>query len=286
MTVLRFKPTSSLVNDYDLFLLDIWGVIIEGDKLYPGVIDGINELMIKSKVFFVSNAPRPASVIVGKLHLWGIETAAEEIVITSGDIARTNIHNYQLSSGKVPIIYHLGEDRNTDILANLDHIPADSINDADILLISAMRDENEDLNEFDELLREAAKINIKAICANPDIMVPRRGIKGYCAGFFAEKYEKFGGKVLYTGKPHSVIYEEVFRRAPGINKNRILMIGDTYETDIEGGNNAGVHSGLVLTGNAAKYHQDYEKIDDKLKSLYDNGARLEAIPTLVTSLNS
>lgn len=36
------------------------------------------------------------------------------------------------------------------------------------------------------------------------------------------------------------------------DKNRILMIGDTLETDILGATNAGIDSALVMTGNTGR----------------------------------
>ncbi|KJV53838.1 HAD hydrolase, IA, variant 1 family protein [Orientia tsutsugamushi str. Gilliam] len=60
-----------------------------------------------------------------------------------------------------------------------------------------------------------------------------------------------GGKVVYSGKPHSEIFQAVLNTlALNVKKKKILMIGDTLETDILGANNIGIDSALVLTGNA------------------------------------
>ena len=34
-----FKHISEVLNDYDLFLFDLWGVVVENDKLYPGEVE-------------------------------------------------------------------------------------------------------------------------------------------------------------------------------------------------------------------------------------------------------
>jgi ribonucleotide monophosphatase NagD (HAD superfamily) len=71
----------------------------------------------------------------------------------------------------------------------------------------------------------------------------------YCAGHFAEKFESFGGKVTYIGKPFAPIFEEALSMHKGIKKDRVIMIGDTVTTDIFGAASIGIHSGLVTTGN-------------------------------------
>ena len=63
------------------------------------------------------------------------------------------------------------------------------------------------------------------LCSNPDTTIPKHGVLRYCAGHFAGIIEKFGGKVVYTGKPKSVIYDEVLKRNSTTKNDRILMVG-------------------------------------------------------------
>ena len=85
-----FKHISKVLNDYDLFLFDLWGVVVENDKLYPGVVESINSILAQKQGFFVSNVPRPAFIMKDRLAKWGLK-ATEEMIITSGDIARNFI---------------------------------------------------------------------------------------------------------------------------------------------------------------------------------------------------
>ena len=56
MKALEYKNIFSVVKDYDIVCLDIWGVIGE-EKSYPGVVDAINKLSsLKKSIYFVSNA--------------------------------------------------------------------------------------------------------------------------------------------------------------------------------------------------------------------------------------
>ena len=117
------------------------------------------------------------------------------------------------------------------------------------MLLTAFHDEGEDLNQYDNILKIASSLNIQALCANPDNIILNQNKKRYCAGFFATKYESFGGKVKYFGKPHTDIYVELAKRISNFEHKKTLMVGDTIDTDIKGANDYGIHSALVLTGN-------------------------------------
>lgn len=281
-----FKHISEALNDYDLFLFDLWGVVIEDDKLYSGVVESINNILKQKKVFFVSNAPRPAFTMKEKLQQWGLEGVTEEMIITSGDVARELILEEAIKLGRDKLtIYHLGADQNDDILSRFNHTITHDHTKADVFLLSLFRDENQNIREFDSLLKNiAGQDNLLKICANPDISVPKGDKIRHCAGYFAQIIEENDGEVVYTGKPKDIMYKHVFKKAGNISKDRILMIGDTFETDILGAQNSGIDSALVLTGNARKFHSMHESIDDKLLALGKRAAELKMFPTFITEL--
>lgn len=246
---------------HDVLLIDIWGVIHNGKAPYPGVLECYEQLLIQSKkILFLSNAPRPGSVLVQALNKFGISATAE-MFLSSGDLVREQLTDFsdpvfsqfQLSRRR---FYHLGAARNEDILAGLDLAGAkaecvNSVNEADFLLLTAYLDPGEDFNQYDGILEEAASRGLPVICANPDKIVMNGKALRYCAGVLAEKYKELGGTLHYYGKPHAAIYEAALKKleTQGINRTRVLMIGDTLETDIQGAIAAGINSALVLTGN-------------------------------------
>ncbi|MGL4226318.1 MAG: TIGR01459 family HAD-type hydrolase, partial [Rickettsia sp.] len=58
MDTLKLKNIFDVMDDYDVFLFDLWGVIIEGGHTYPNVVQNINKIIERKKVYFVTNAPR------------------------------------------------------------------------------------------------------------------------------------------------------------------------------------------------------------------------------------
>jgi HAD superfamily hydrolase (TIGR01459 family) len=284
VSILELKNIFSIIDDYDLFLFDLWGVVNEGDSPYLEVINTINKLVKTKQILFVTNAPRPSSVIYTRLKNWGLNLTPE-MIVTSGEIAGQLIAdsqtNFNISN---PVIYHLGHDRNPDIETIINHKITKYIHEANIMLMTCARTESEDLEEFDNLLQLAAKNAIINICANPDIISPNLGVNTYCSGYFASRLESFGGEVIYTGKPDKAIYQEAFAKLPHIPKNRILMVGDTFCTDILGANKAGIDSALVLTGNAKSFHEQYNDIDEKLMHLKRASIKEGVIPSFVIEL--
>jgi len=286
MNQLSFRHLNTSIPDYDLILFDLWGVIVEGDSTYPGVVEAINQIMTQTNVIFLTNAPRPSFRSLEILRSWGINKVVEEMIVTSGDIARQMMTEHRAHlQGKSPKIYHLGEDRNKDLLLKFEYEPTSNLDDADILLLSLYRDDHEDIHEFNSILEQAAKQpNLLILCSNPDTTIPKNGTMRYCAGYFAEIIEKFGGNVIYTGKPKSLIYERALQKHPSIKKDRILMVGDTFETDILGANKVGIHSALVLSGNSSPFHHMHESMDDKLDALQKQAKESGVMPNFVTSI--
>lgn len=282
--ILEYKHLTSIVDSYDVFLFDLWGVVIESEELYPDVIDAINNIPSNKQVLFVSNVPRTKAHMRDRLLSWGI-TAREGNIFTSGEIALELIINAnKYFNVQTPKVYHLGLDRN-NILEQTNCIITDNINDANILLITVYRDDNEDIDQFDHILKAAAARNIINICANPDIMIPNRTLSRYCAGFFAKKLEDFGGKVIYAGKPHQEIYNNIINNLITVPKSRILMIGDTFETDIAGAQLAGIHSALVLTGNAKQFHKQCSNMNAKLEALTNVAQSKSLMPNFVIQIS-
>ena len=55
---------SETINDYDVYILDLWGVLYDGGGLYPGVLECLTKLKQASKIIcLLSNAPRLAADI-------------------------------------------------------------------------------------------------------------------------------------------------------------------------------------------------------------------------------
>ena len=64
----------SIADNYDLFYIDLWGVIHNGIKLHEKAITVLNELSKKNKSFvLLTNAPRPNKTVKNFLEKMGMD---------------------------------------------------------------------------------------------------------------------------------------------------------------------------------------------------------------------
>ena len=68
---------SEIFDNYDTFIIDLWGVMHNGIKLNPKAMEAIDHLKKNSKkIVFLSNAPRPSSKVISFLMKMGTHVFA------------------------------------------------------------------------------------------------------------------------------------------------------------------------------------------------------------------
>ena len=229
----------SIVKRYDLFFIDLWGVIHNGIKLYDNSIDVLDNLAAEKKDFvLLTNAPRPNLTVISFLKKIGLKKYFEN-VYTSGEAA----HKYLISEFNKKKFFHIGPPRDYDLFKNIENNNVLNIEDADYILCTGLFDDQEkDLNYYKNLLSN--HISKKMICTNPDLIVDRGEQREYCAGSVAKSFEEIKGKVIYFGKPHPPVYN----LSTNIKNKRVLCIGDNLNTDIKGANIQNFDSLLITNG--------------------------------------
>ena len=95
---------------------------------------------------------------------------------------------------------------------------------------------------------------MSVIVANTEISYPvSKNEISIAIGGLADMVEEIIGKTFIRfGKPDAQMFMfgyELLQKKGNINKDEILMVGDTLKTDIIGGNKFGLDTALVLTGN-------------------------------------
>lgn len=248
---MRINGLRDVLDKYSSFIIDVYGVLHNGFTPYPGVLEMIDSLQDKKKIF-LSNAPRPANIVCQKINNMGININVDQI-FTSGDFFRYKFQNGMLDGKK---IYLIGEGSNKDLLADMNLNQATSMEEADAAIILTFVEEGEDMREHFSQLEEALSHNLEIYCPNPDKIVWYGSNLRYTGGYFADKYEKMGGKAHYFGKPHKEIYGHIIEKYNLVNT---LAIGDSLETDIAGANSSGIDSTLLLCGVHQK-ENDIEKL--------------------------
>jgi HAD superfamily hydrolase (TIGR01459 family) len=256
--VSRMQALSSIfdiTDQFDAFLCDLWGVIHDGEYLYPNVLETLEALNAAGKqIMFLSNAPRSADSVIQKMKQMGVKREWYLGALTSGEAARRylmDIPKYAVEGNQFlkGNYYYQGFESDIAILEGLPQQRVATIKDADFMICSNFDHFFQPYGEISSKLEMAAKRDLPMLCINPDIEVVKiDGRRVLCSGWLAARYEELGGKVGYIGKPHSLVYEMAMQDLAGIAKDRIAMIGDNLLTDIKGGKAAGIATILVTQG--------------------------------------
>ena len=229
----------SIVSKYDLFFIDIWGVVHNGIKLYANAVKVLEELSkIKKKFILLTNAPRPNLTVINTLKGMGLNKFSET-VFTSGEASL----RYILEKFNKKKFFHLGPTRDFDLFKKFKNNKVNSIDDSDYILCSGLFEEHEDDLEYYKILL-STQLSKKMICTNPDLIVDRGNKREYCAGSIAKSFKEINGEVVYFGKPYAPVYE----LAANIKNKKILCIGDNLNTDIKGAMNQNFDSLFITSG--------------------------------------
>ena len=264
---LDLNGLQSIADNYDLFYIDLWGVVHNGVNLHEKAIAVLNELLKKNKMFvLLTNAPRPNKTVQNFLEKMGMDRVLRDHVFTSGEAAL----NYLKKSYLLKKFYHIGPPRDFDLFYLFEKNKCEDISDSEYLLCTGLFDDHDkDLKFYKDLLKK--HITKKMICTNPDLIVDRGEVRELCAGSVAMVFEKMGGEVVYFGKPHPEVYNQSID-----NKNKkILAIGDNLNTDIRGANLLNYDSLLISNG----IHRN----EIKNKGIQDVSKEYEAVVNFIQS---
>jgi HAD superfamily hydrolase (TIGR01459 family) len=272
---------ADLVERYDGFILDLWGVIHDGQQLYAGAHDCLLALKAANKrVVLLSNAPRRAALAELNLQRMGIFPDCYDMLITSGEIVFRKLAATEKFEKKYLIV---GPERDSALLDGLSKYQRVlSVAEAEFLLVTGFDDDASEIDEKMEIITAARARNLPLICANPDLEIVRQtGVRAWCAGVIAEQYRKLGGEVIEIGKPYEEVYAECFSVLANIEKAKILAVGDNLLTDIRGANAQKIDSCLIAGGVLSYEISGAIESEDFQKKLKDKCNETKAFPEFI-----
>ena len=251
----------SIIGNYDIFYIDLWGVIHDGISLHKKAVETLVEISkAKKNYVLLTNAPRPNSTVKNFLKKMGMDEKIREKVYSSGQVAL----NYLKKNHLREKFYHIGPPRDFDLFFELKKNKVKNIDECLYLLCTGLfEDYEEDLNYYKEIFKN--HLDKKMICTNPDLIVDRGNKRELCAGSVALIFKKMGGEVVYFGKP----FPEVYNQSIDNKNKKALSIGDNLNTDIKGANLLNFDSMIISNG----IHKDeikkegIEKVSKKYEAI-------------------
>jgi HAD superfamily hydrolase (TIGR01459 family) len=234
---MRIDGLSGIASRFGGMLIDQFGVIHNGQTLYPGTLRVMSELKaLGIPVAVMTNSGKRAEANRRRLVAMGVPRDQFVDAVSSGEVAFRS-----LSVKRAFLIGKDGEDYGFDGITFVSD-PAE----AEVILILGSNAPKTSLEEYRRML---SGLSLPAICCNPDrLMLTPQGLMP-APGAIAALYEEMGGQVTWIGKPYPAIYAEAARLIG--NPRPILCIGDSAEHDVAGGRGAGFATLLVLQGVSA-----------------------------------
>lgn len=241
----RAATLEELAGDFDVFLLDAFGVLNIGESAIPGTPERIAALQAAGKrVLIVSNAAGTShAALMEKYARLGYRFAPED-VITSRATLLAGLN------GQRGLHWGLMATRSTGLAdlegLNLTYLEEDPGPYAEVdgfLMIGAAAWTDARQALLEAALEERPR---PVLVGNPDIVAPRES--GFSAepGHFAHRLaDRTRIAPRFFGKPFTNIFERAFARLGPVDRSRVLMVGDSLHTDILGAQGAGVASALI-----------------------------------------
>lgn len=259
---------SQILDQYDYFILDIWGVLHDGKCLYANTINTLDTLKnYNKKTCLLSNTGHLNDFVVNHLNELGLSRELYDFIITAGSSAQEalksrpdDVHkklgNKCFFIGDDPL---LPADNKLEIISGLDIEVCSDANEASFILNSCGGTPHENVEPIMKLIESLAPLSLPMVCINPDIKVNIGSEQFLCAGAFAQHYETLGGNVIYHGKPDTNIYNQAWHLFDYPDKSKIVAIGDSLHTDIQGAYNFSINSIWNLEG----IHKDEFQMTNK-----------------------
>ncbi len=238
---------SEISNNYDYYIIDLWGVLHDGHEPYKGAKNALANLeKAGKKIILLSNAPRRASKAKETLENLGFTPDLYHLLLTSGEVTYHYVKAHPELGKKY---YYIGPQKDLHLLDGLGLAQVHNASEADFAVATGFEGFGSTFEEKKHQLDECLNYKLKLLVANPDkLVVKQTGEEQICSGLMGDYYSKNSGQAIYFGKPHKNAYDECLEFFGTKDTKRILCIGDSLHTDIAGANMLGAGGLFVIGG--------------------------------------
>jgi NagD protein len=222
------------------YLIDMDGVLVQGNRLVPGANEFIERLKQHGRKFLVltNNPMFTPGDLAHRLQSIGLEIQKEQIFTSA--MATARFLDSQHPNGKAFVV---GESGLTEAIHEVGYILTET--NPDYMVLGETFSYN-----FDRITKAVRHVanGARFIATNPDPTGPTEsGIVPAC-GAMAALIEKATGKsAFFIGKPNPFMMRAAMNYL-GVHSEDTIMIGDRMDTDVLAGIQSGLETILVLSG--------------------------------------
>jgi HAD superfamily hydrolase (TIGR01450 family) len=225
-----------LAEEYDVFLIDLDGVICIGNRLLPGSKETIEKLRnYGKKVYFLTNDPRfLRQELCERLSYLGIN-ASQEDFITSGWATANYLVQHAIQE-----VYVIGTESLKKEISNQG---VKVVEQGDCQGVVVGYSENTTFYEVQQAVRYIEK-GAKFIATNDDKSFPSADGRYVATGAIVQAVQvSCEQRPIIIGKPYSHMFHMALKNVAC--NNRVVMIGDSPDTDILGAHQYGINAILM-----------------------------------------
>lgn len=232
-----------MAAEFDVALLDLDGVVYVGPDAVPHaaqVLARVGREFGMRAAYVTNNASRPPATVAAHLVELGISAGAADVV-TSAQAGARVLAEILPAGAKVLFI---GGPGVPQALRERGFVPVKSIKDGPVALIQGYGKSV----DWEQLAQGSYALHagLPWVATNADRTIPTKMGRALGNGALVAALRYATGAVpLVAGKPEPPLMLESVERTAA---QRPLVVGDRLDTDIEGANNSGIASLLVLTG--------------------------------------
>jgi HAD superfamily hydrolase (TIGR01450 family) len=244
----RVAAVAEIAGDFDLIVLDAWGVLNLGDAVIPTAPAAVADLRRRGKRLTVlsNDGGSDKTMAVAKHRRRRFDFAAAEII--------SGIDLLEEALAGLPAVEHLGLIADdplpyAELTGRLTRL-GDRVADYDAVeAFVFLSSETWSEAHQTKLRASLARRRRPLVVGNPDIVSPSPDEIAVEPGYYAHRLAaELAIAPVFLGKPYAAIYRRLAERHPDIAPERVLCVGDTLQTDILGGRAAGYRTLLVEDG--------------------------------------
>ncbi len=223
------------------FIIDMDGVLIQGNRIIPGADQFINRLRAQGRKFLLltNNPVYTPRDLAHRLQATGLQIEQNQIFTSA--LATAAFLHQQRPNGKA---FVLGESGLTEAVHDIGYIITDGEPDYVVL--------GETLAYDFQMIKKAIRLihdsGTRFIATNPDASGPsENGLVPACGAMAALIEKATGVAPFFVGKPNALMMRTALNYL-NVHSENTIMVGDRMDTDIVAGVTSGMETILVLSG--------------------------------------
>lgn len=238
---------SKVIEPFEAVIVGLFGVLYDGKSFKSEAIEALKNLKRSGrKIILVSNTSLRVQQVVKLLNDNRVPVMVFDAIVTAGELLHYKLKaKKDMFKGLGLTYFNIGGTKGLGVFFGLDYLPVDELGRADFMFIGSCKTPTDLVENYLPVLEHAASLNMPLICAGNDTSSYMNGEISLAPGAIAEQYAVLGGRIITIGKPDIQVMEYALECLEGMDRSKILLIGDNLTTDIKGANLTKISSALI-----------------------------------------